>query len=198
MNAQNTRNRGALKALIMGNLLELKFEHGKSIRIDASQLTEDIRQAAMMHGLKQKCVDAAAIARDPNTGKSATLETKYQAVKEIADRLLIDKVWNKGREGVGKGGILLQALYQYYGGRKSLDDLREFLEKMSNAQKIALERNPKIKVIVDELLAERTADIDSDSLLAEFDGDGEEVEEEMEEEDIDLEEVEERKVSSKK
>lgn len=192
MNAiNNTRARGSIKALISGNLLELKFEHGKTVRIDASQLTDEIKHEAMMHGLKQKCVDSAAIARDPDTGKSATIETKYQAVKAIADRLLHEKVWNKGREaGTGKGSILLQALYKYYNERKSLDELREFLAKLSNAQKIALENNPKVKVIIDELLAEKVAHIDSDDLLAGLDGDFDEDlgedEEEVEEEEINV------------
>ena len=64
------------------------------------------------------------------------------------------------------------------------------IQKLSNAQKIALENNPKVKVIIDELLAEKVAHIDSDDLLAGLDGDFDEDlgedEEEVEEEEINV------------
>lgn len=38
---------------------------GRILRIDAGKLTNDIRHEAIMHGLKQKIGDAAAIGRNP-------------------------------------------------------------------------------------------------------------------------------------
>lgn len=138
------------------------------ISIDASKLTPEIQQAAMMHGLKQKIVDAAAIGRNLETGKSATIKDKYEAMKEVADRLVNEAQWNKTREGGagGSDGLLVRALAELYPA-KSIEELREFVNGKDKKEQAALRANPKVAAIIDRIRAEST-NIDTDALLGEL------------------------------
>ena len=150
--------------------LHLKFANGRELAIAASQLSNHVMEYAIFHGLKQKLVDAAAISRNPETGRAATVEDKYQAVRTVYDRLLSGQ-WNATREGGGNaGGLLFQALCRMYQGRKTPDQLREFLADKTDAEKTALRKNPRVAQIIDDIRAEqgKAANIDTDELLSEL------------------------------
>ena len=151
--------------------LHLKFADGKELAITASQLTNNVMEYAIFHGLKQKLVDAAAISRNPETGRAASVEDKYQAVKTVYDRLLAGQ-WNAVREGGGAtGGLLLQALVRMYARRKTIEALKAFLADKSDAEKTALRKNPRVATIIEDIRAEtgKAASIDTDELLGELD-----------------------------
>jgi hypothetical protein len=147
--------------------LTLTFANGKRLMINADQLTSAIAGEALIHGLKQKLVDAAAISRNPDTGKSATVDDKYAAVRAVYDRLLSGE-WNAPREGGGSGSLLLAALVRQTG--KPEDQLREWLGKKSDAEKKALSLNPKVAEHINAIRAERAKveGIDSDAILGEL------------------------------
>jgi hypothetical protein len=145
--------------------LSLAFSHGRMIRLVSSELPEHLQHEALIHGLKQKLVDAAAISRDTKTGKSATIEQKYDAVKAVYDRLL-NGTWNEEREGGGQASYLLQAIMRVKG--KDEATVREWLGKKSDAEKKALELNPAISSVITELKAAKAKDVDSDALLGEL------------------------------
>jgi len=151
-------------------ILTLSFSNGKTINVDSSALTADMLQYATMHGLKQKLVDAAAISCNQETGRPATIDDKYEAVKAIFDRLSIG-LWNKPRESGAAvaGGLLFKALCRMY-DTKTPEIIREFLAKKSNAEKTALRKNPRVAAIIEEIKAENTKDDDgsSDALLGEL------------------------------
>lgn len=104
----DTKRNATISATIVTNetdkrpcALHLRFANGQELAIKASQLPNHVMEYAIFHGLKQKLVDAAAISRNPETGRAATVEDKYQAVKTVYDRLLAGQ-WNATREG-GRG-----------------------------------------------------------------------------------------------
>ena len=166
----DTKRNATISATINGNTLALTFANGETLAMCGDALNTDVQQYAMMHGLKQKLVDAAAISRNPETGRPATVEDKYQAVKAVYDRLLSGQ-WNATREGGGNaGGLLLQALCRMYAGRKTPDQLREFLADKSDAEKTALRKNPRVAAIIEDIRAEqgKAANIDTDELLGEL------------------------------
>jgi hypothetical protein len=146
--------------------LALTFANGKKLILAANQLSDDIMAEALIHGLKQKLVDAAAISRNPTTGKSATVDDKYQAVKEVYDRLL-SGAWNAER-GEGQGTLLVQALCRMHG--KDATVVREWLGKKSEDEVKALRVNPKVAAIIAQIQAERAKveNIDSDAMLNEL------------------------------
>lgn len=153
--------------------LHLAFSHGKTLAIHATDLSPTIVAQAIIHGLKQKLVDAAAISRNPETGRAASVQDKYDAVKEVYDRLLSGE-WNKRREGGsgGSGGLLFRALCRMYDGKKTPDDIRAFLEAKTDAEKAALRKNPKVAAIIEEIRAEsaKDGDVNADDLLADLEG----------------------------
>ena len=170
MNDTNKRN-ATITAAIDNNTLSLTFANGETLTMRGDALNSDVQQYAMMHGLKQKLVDAAAISRNPETGRAATVADKYQAVKTVFDRLLAGQ-WNAVREGGGAtGGLLLQALCRMYAGRKTADELKAFLADKSDAEKTALRKNPRVAQIIEDIRAEtgKAASIDTDELLGELD-----------------------------
>lgn len=150
--------------------IQLAFSDGKGGRFVAlGELSDSIQHACAVHGLKQKLVDAAAISRDPETGRSATIDDKRAAVLSVLDRLLSGE-WNAQRgDGTGSGGLLFKALCRFYPA-KTAEDIRAWLEKRSDKEKAALRLNPKIAAIIEQVRAEQAKadDVDSDGLLSEL------------------------------
>ena len=166
----DTKRNATITATIDGTTLALTFANGETLTMRGDALNSDVQQYAMMHGLKQKLVDAAAISRNPETGRAASVEDKYQAVKIVYDRLLAGQ-WNAVREGGGStGGLLFQALCRMYAGRKTPDELKAFLADKSDAEKTALRKNPRVATIIEDIRAEqgKAASIDTDELLGEL------------------------------
>lgn len=161
----------AVSANIEGTVLTLTFGNGEEIRLDAGKLSPELQQTAMMHGLKQKLVDGAAIPRSLETGRAATIEEKFAAVKAIADRLTVENSWNAVARGTGEGGggLLLRAIMRKYpvmGETRA----RAWLETKTDAQKTALRNDPAIATIIATIRAEtgKSANIDTNALLGEL------------------------------
>lgn len=155
--------------------LILEFRHGETLRLHPETLSPEIQRAALLHGLKQKLVDAAAISRDTTTGRAATIVTKYDAVKEIFDRITgaggEAPSWNKPRAGGagGQGGLLARAIARYKGVEVAA--AKAYLDRLTDAQKQALRVDPRIATIINELRMEsaKPAGIDTDALLGGLD-----------------------------
>lgn len=153
-----TKKQSAIETTIENGTITFEFSDGRTLRVYLYTLTPTIREAAVIHGLKQKLCDAAAISRDPATGRAATIDTKYEAVKEVFDRITsADGTWNKQREAGagGSGGLLLAALARMYAGRKTKEDLVEFLSTKTEAEKAALRGNKTVAEIILSIKTER-------------------------------------------
>ena len=153
--------------------LLLEFRHGETLRLHPETLNPEIQRAALLHGLKQKLVDAAAISRDTATGRAATIATKFDAVKEIFDRITGENPsWNKPRAGGqgGQGGLLARAIARYK--NVPVEAAKSYLDRLTDAQKQALRVDPRIATVINELRMEsaKPAGIDTDALLGGLDG----------------------------
>lgn len=145
------------------------------LQVQLRDLSDAMVEQAALHGLKQKIVDAAALSRNPDTGRSATAADKYDAMREVFNRILAGE-WNKTRgdgSGTGAGGLLFAALCRLYPA-KTPEDIRAFLDGKTNAEQAALRKNPKIAAVIETIKAERAKDApddaDTDDMLAELDG----------------------------
>lgn len=149
---------------IFQSTLTLNFSNGQELAIDVHSLSDDIKLAAMLHGLKQKLCDGAAIPRDTSTGRSATIDDKFAAVKAIHDRLIsVGGTWNANREGEQKqqGGMFLRAMMTITG--KSHEEMKKSLETMSKEQIAALKKNPKV---IDKMAELEALNVKPDALAA--------------------------------
>lgn len=115
------------------------------------------------HGAEQKLGDEIAGLND--------LDDAVLAVDELITRLEAGE-WGVKREANGMAGtsVLVRALVQHTG--KTVEQIKTFLAGKSQAEKVALRNNPKIKPIVEAIEAEKAAKgskVDTDKLLGELD-----------------------------
>ena len=174
MTTNTTKNTPAIACEITGFVLTITGSDGTVLHLNAALMTDDIRHTAMMHGFKQKLVDAAAISRNPDTGRSATVADKMAAIGEVYERLCQGE-WNKAREGgAGGGGLLLAALVRLYAGRKDEATIKAYLSNLDEKQQAALRADPRIAPIIAEIKAARDAkrasSVDVGELLAGLEG----------------------------
>ena len=116
------------------------------------------------HGAEQKLGDEIAGLTDT--------EDCVLAVDELIDRLYNGE-WSVKREANGMAGtsVLVRALVEHTG--KTVDAIKQFLNGKSQAEKVALRNNPKIKPIVERIEAEKVskkANVDTDAMLGELEG----------------------------
>ena len=168
----DTKRIPAVTAEINSTVLTFRGDNGLIISLDAMTLTPEIREAAMMHGLKQKIGDAGAISRNPETGRSATTGDKFDAMREVFERLTATRPqWNKTREGGdgGAGGLLFKALCKIKAD-KTPAEVRAYLEARTKEEQAALRKVPAIAAAIEEIKAANAKDggIDGEALLAGF------------------------------
>ncbi len=115
------------------------------------------------HGAEQKLGDEIAGLDD--------IDDCVMAVDALIDRLYNGE-WGVTREANGMSGasVLAKALVEHTG--KTMEQIRVFLSAKTQAEKVALRNNPKIKPIVERLEAEKaskkTSSVDTEGLLAEL------------------------------
>jgi len=155
---------------IVGRQLTFTFGTGSTASINLDDLIPSLVEQAALHGLKQKIVDAAAISRDPVTGKSATFADKEAACRDIIDRLLAGH-WNKpaGEPRDDTGGMFLRALMEVWGS----DDVAATKARMAAWDKdqiAAVKKNPRVTAIMARMATEaaKAKGIDSDALLGDI------------------------------
>ena len=162
--------KSTVAASIEGTVLTLTFASGEILTVDSYNLSKQITDAAILHGLKQKLVDAAAIGRNPDTGASATPEDKFNAVKEIYDRITSpDGTWNKIRgDGTGSngGGLLLRAMASLTG--KTMEETQDILDGCSDDEIKALRATPKVQAKMAEFRKVKVSTVDVEALLSKF------------------------------
>lgn len=168
----NTK-RNAMSVDIFGTTVTVTFSNGKDLAIDTSTLTPEIQRMAMLHGIKQKLVDAGAIARNTDTGLSASIDDKHAAVAEVHARLIgPNATWNKERGNGGekptKGKDLLPlAIMEMTGKDRAYVD--QFLSSKTKAEREALKKNPRVLEAMSKLQATTVSNgVDTDALLGEL------------------------------
>ena len=147
------------------------------ISVQLGDLSDDIIRQLALHGLKQKICDAAAIPRNTETGRSASVEEKFAAMQRVANSLLAGEWGVKRGEGDGVSGqsLLFRALQRLYPDL-SADDVRTKIAGWDKKQQAAIRKNARVAPIILELQAEDAArtttsgGIDTDAMLDELAG----------------------------
>ena len=116
------------------------------------------------HGAEQKLGDEIAGLAD--------VDDCVIAIDELIDRLYNGE-WSVKREANGMAGtsILVRALVEHTG--KTVEQIKTFLSGKTQAEKVALRNNPKVKPIVERIEAEKASKgskVDTDALLGELEG----------------------------
>lgn len=130
----------------------------------------EINRKIWVNGITQKLVDAAALSRDPVTGKPASPAEKFAAIEATLAMLKAGE-WTSEREG-GATSILFEALCNMMGDEQTPESIRATLDGMTDAEKRALPLDPEVapfyKAVKDARDAKRGAGVDTKSVLARF------------------------------
>lgn len=131
---------------------------GRTETIDFAALSEDVKLAAGMRGLKETIIDAAALERDTTTGRSATDSDKADA---IAARIATLKAGEWAKRGGGTARPKYDPLYadamaECYPDRNRAQWAMELdtFDPAFLAQFVGA--NPNVKAAYDRLVAART------------------------------------------
>jgi hypothetical protein len=143
---------------------------GKTM-LETGRLSRQNLYRAAIHGMIQRISDAAAISRDPETGKPATPAEKLAAMSALVEHYHSGtSEWSRVGVGGGpKGGFLFEALVRMYPA-KTAEDIRTWLDGQSKSAQAALRANPKVAAIISTIRDERLVgtDVDTEALLAEI------------------------------
>lgn len=141
--------------------VRLDFRNGESRLFTVPQ---ELKDKFAAHGAEQKLGDEIAGIED--------IDDCVLATDELIDRLYNGE-WGVKREANGIAGtsVLLRALVEMYAGKKSVDEVKTYLKGKSQAEKVALRGNARVKPIIERIEAEKAAKatkVDTDAMLAEL------------------------------
>lgn len=147
------------------------------IPLPFAELSHTVRERAMVHGLIQRISDAAALSRDPDTGKPATPQAKFdEMARLVAHYRTGTGDWSIRREGGGgesrEGGVTLRALANVQ--KTDVATMREKIERMAEKNgtttRAILAKLATQSAVAAEIarLKSATVAVDADELLAEL------------------------------
>ena len=132
-----------------GNVTFTIVETGKSLVVNASELSEEIRNRIVMHGLNAKVGDSAA---DPDADAHTQLASTWEQLKE--------GTWNtRGGGGAARVTVLAEAMFAVQNGDLTLDAIVDLLEAMSKEQRRDIpKKHAKVKSAMEEIKAKRATE----------------------------------------
>lgn len=150
---------------VAGNVLTFNVIGFGELKFDTDKVSNECANHAALHGFTQRISDAAAISRDPETGKSATPQEKYDAMAQlIAHYESGTSEWSRVRSDGAPKGVLFRALCIVYPNR-SLEEIREWLKGKSKADKAEMRQSQKVR----DAIATFTDGAAGDAMLEELD-----------------------------
>ena len=131
---------------------------GKDLMIRAADLSKEVRDRAMLHGLNQTIGDAAAIETAEIDGKMhrPTCVEKLAAMRARIETLESGK-WSEAPERETKTPDLILAVMEVLGINEKT--ARETYDAMSKEERTALRNEPTISVKFAEIRARRMVDL---------------------------------------
>ena len=145
------------------------------LRLNTLMLNAEVKQRALLHGMKQRIIDSAAIPCDNITGKPATPQQKYEAMRALVEHYNSGTSdWNIARGEGGEraaGGITLKAVAMVQGVdealmRKRIEGLAERKGLTAKGILASLAKSPDVIRTIAEIRA-KAANVDADGLLDE-------------------------------
>ncbi len=155
------KSNSIMECAIIGNEIVWTFKDGPKLHFDVAKASDDLCKEAVYHGFKQKIADAAAISRNPETGKSATIVEKRAAMASVIQRLYTG-AWNEPRESGGDGGLLLRALMALKPDAEPAK-VRAFHDGLTKEQRAIMRTEPRVAAEIDKIRAKKAADAGFDA-----------------------------------
>lgn len=127
------------------------------LKLELMKVHADNRERAMIHGFVQRVSDAAAMARDPKTGVSATPQEKFEAMRRLVEHYVSgDGAWSPARS---EGGVrvvkvdqsreLLKMALGLWQQDKPAETIAQFVQGLKKEQVTALLISAQLKESVE-------------------------------------------------
>lgn len=168
------RKNSVVSVEFANGLITFHVDGMQPLPLALAQLSDDVREKALVHGLIQKVSDAAALPKNED-GTPASPSDKYEAMSAVVYRLNSGE-WNKRGEASGDSapsGLIRRAVIEWAvaNGRTEAKAIA-FYEAKDRAGQLALRKVPEIAAIMERIKSERgaskAATINADDLLAEI------------------------------
>lgn len=145
-----------INATIEGGLLSINVAGHGTIQVAPAAFSDEIVRQAVLHGFKQKIVDAAALSRNPLTGASATAGDKYHAMLDVVHQLSAGD-WNRRAtgDGMASAGLLVAALVRVTGNE--LAAVEATVKGWTPEQQAAMRADAAVAPTIATIKAERAA-----------------------------------------
>ena len=142
-----------------------EFPGYDALVIDPNAMPENVRLLCMAYGAREKATNAAALGRDPKTGKPASVADKRQRVLDVVDAMMAG-AWEVRASGTGDDAVLAQAIAEYKGMPEH--EAREIVAEWDAGTKKAMMGDDELAPIVARLrkAAAARAGVDTKGLLA--------------------------------
>lgn len=143
---------------------------GHSLRFTLSKAGNGQKQYAALHGFNQRIGDAGALGFDKSTGKFASMDDKFAAMKEVCDWCESGSdEWDMPRSASGPRmdstvEILVRALLEQKPSRDPVA-MRLKVKAMTIAQRKAMMASEALKEIVARIEAENLKSVDVTELF---------------------------------
>lgn len=139
-----------------GAMIAIAVKGAGIVTLNMDKISPENMAYAAFHGLKQRVVDAAALARDTKTGQAAPADEKLEAIQAVVEHLESGTAqWSRVVAGQPKGGLLFEALCRVYGHQKAPSDIRAWLDTRSDKEQMALREDEAIAPVIATIKAER-------------------------------------------
>lgn len=142
-----------------------EFPGYDTLVIDPNDMPENVRLLCMAYGAREKATNAAALGRDPKTGKPASVADKRQRVLDVVEAMMAG-AWEVRASGTGDDAILAQAIAEYKEMTEA--EAREIIAEWDAGTKKAMLGDDELAPIVARLrkAAAARAGVDTKGLLA--------------------------------
>lgn len=134
------------------------------IVLDMDKLHADIIRRAACVGMAQvRIVDAAAISMTDKSGAiipaADRIATKHARMAELVGHYMTGTAeWSRVKASSGpKGGYLFEALCETFAGRKTPDEIRVWLDALSDKQQTALREDDTIAPVIAKIKLAKSA-----------------------------------------
>jgi hypothetical protein len=157
-----------------GDILGITVLGAGQLLFDRTKASEANRDLAEKHGWTQRLCDRMAKGRDAKTGLSASPKLKFDAVAGIIAYYESGDVPWKMSGGGSEGGMIFEALCEFYAGKKSAEQVRKFLDTRTDEQMKVVRKVPELIEIMNRLRLERAKTVDIGDALGDLDAMGDE------------------------
>lgn len=123
------------------------------LRFDTSQAHDIVRANAERHGWIQRISDAAAISRDPETGKPASAQDKFDAMSRLVAHYESGTAEWSRKPVAGereKGGLLFKALCQM-SPSKSPEEIRVWMGTKTKKELNKIRVSERVSAVIDAM-----------------------------------------------